>query len=216
MSLSIEFLIPKIENSVNEIYQLYKNNVGLILSEDDLKCNLFKKLYEIPEISNFEETKDKSLSANYIHSEIAWFDREGKLKIIPDISIIEPQHLLLQADKDIQLPSKGFIGYLGKSIIFELKFCKQKSGITKNFFEKEILKDFRKINKLYEKLGLDGMQNNVFCFFIVFNKSNLACNEFHSFFRTNSVGNNYKIIYKTIDFEFFKKDINSQPTTLAT
>ena len=202
MTFSIEEFKPLIETKIQELLSLVADNFGLILGEDDLKCWLFKKLYEIPKFSRFDCTRDGKYKASYIHTEIAWFDSDNKLKIIPDISIIDPKDLYMSEQPLIKLPSKGILSILGHSIIFELKFCKNKNGITKYFFENQIQKDFNKIHRLKTKHESQGATNSIFCYFIILNKAKNTCKEFKEFIKTNEEGEYFKIIYKSMDFEF--------------
>ena len=202
MAIIFENLKPNIETIIEGIHDIYKNNIGLILSEDDLKCLLFRKLSEINEISYLESTSDSNYKASYIHSEVPWFDSDEKLKIIPDITILEPQDLHLKDKHNLKLPSKRFIATLGKAIVFELKFVKTKCGISKYCFETQIKKDFLKIQRLFTKLNNQGSRGDVFCYFVIFNKSNRKCEDFNTFFNENENGEYHKIIYKTINFEY--------------
>jgi len=49
--MPLDFLIlPQIDEKIREIEAEYQVTKGLILTEDDLKCILFKKLHEIDSV----------------------------------------------------------------------------------------------------------------------------------------------------------------------
>jgi hypothetical protein len=50
--MTLDFTVrPIIEAKIKEIEREYQQSQGLILTEDDLKCLLYRKLIEIPELS---------------------------------------------------------------------------------------------------------------------------------------------------------------------
>lgn len=189
---------PIIEEKIEQLGREYERMKGLILTESDLKYQLFRKLTQIRELSIPRKTEDKNIYSTAIHSELSWFDRNGKLSITPDISIIEPGHLSILRGNTFgfKLPSKGYT-FSGGAILFELKFVRLKTGITTHIFKKQIMSDYNKIRGLKEKLDETDMGNSIFCYFIIFNKTNIACKDFKEFLINNSQGDYYKFIYKT-------------------
>lgn len=87
--------------------------------------------------------------------------------------------------------SKGFY-FEGGGIIFELKFNRYKS--TKKFL-KEIQKDFEKFDKLKR------LHDDIYCYFVIFNKTNNLCHELQNFINNNSSTSQHKLIYKSGNFE---------------
>jgi len=168
MDLLSQELLSKIEEKILELGSLYKQYRAIILTEDDLKCLLFKKLFEIDEISSFQyETSDPDILGSKIHAELSWFDENGKLTIKPDLTILEPKYLsIIRSIAGGRLPSKQY-SFEGEAIIFEIKFCRYKSGITRSFFEK-VKKDFEKINKLFRRLRNEGERLILFIVFMFF------------------------------------------------
>jgi hypothetical protein len=203
--MSLNFSVKAvIEKKIKEIADEYKKTKGLILTEDDLKCLLYRKLMKIPELSSPKATKNPSILANSIHTEVSWYDKNKKLTIKPDITILEPKNLSILHgcyDYEARLPSKGFEFY-GKAILFELKFIRNKTGIRKATVESNIKKDFEKIKKLFHRLDSQYKPYEIFCYFIIFNKTNIKCPEFEHFLRQNEESDRHKIIYKTGDVEF--------------
>jgi len=194
-----------IERKIAEIEKEYQQTQGLILTENDLKCLLYKKLMQITKLSKPIETQDQKIYANSIHTEVSWYDKNDKLTIKPDITILEPEYLSILSKYDkyksikLPLPNKEFSFY-GKAILFELKFIRNKKGITPKIFnnpKNSIERDFKKIQELFERLKSQGGDNDVFCYFVIFNKTDIKCKEFEHFMGQNRHGHRYKVIYAT-------------------
>jgi len=189
--------IQQIESVINELERDFQAVQGLILTEDDLKCQLYQRLSTIPAFNGDSPTHEQSIRANKIHCEVSWFDKAGKLAIKPDLTILEPKNLSIirHLGERAQLPSKGF-HFRGRSIIFELKFCRYKTGITPHF-HKKIEKDWNKIKELYHRLDVPGSRDKIFTFFVIFSKMDKSCPEFQDFLTENQSGNHHRIFYKT-------------------
>ena len=194
----IESLAKFIYPTIMGIEQDFRIVKGLILTEDDLKCILYSRLSRIRRLSNPITTQDKEILATSIHTELKWYDDDGKLTIVPDITILEPRHLsiLHMYRSNLRLPSKQY-SFGGKAIIFELKFCRNKMGITTNYFKNEIRADYDKIVRLFNRLDSQGLPNDIFCYFVIFNKTNLVCEEFTSFISQYGESDRHKVIYCT-------------------
>lgn len=185
-----------IEQRIEEIEKEYQQTQGLILTEDDLKCLLYARLTQILKLPDSERTEDpQEVYGTFIHSEITWYDLNNKLRIKPDITILNPKNLrIVQRDSDkLKLPSKEF-SFSGDAIIFELKFVRNKAGINLKI-TKSIKKNFEKIQKVFDRLHELKASNKVFCYFVIFNKTDVKCKEFESFVKDNGQGNAHKIIY---------------------
>lgn len=208
--MPIDFSVRNaIEQKISEIEHEYQKVQGLILTEDDLKCLFYKKLIQIPNLSKRRKTKDKKIYANSIHTEVSWYDKDGKLAIKPDITILEPENLSILHKYEgeqakLRLPSKQF-AFNGNAIIFELKFIRNKSGITPKRFngsKGSIMDDYTKIRELFKRLDSQKVHDAVFCYFIIFNKTNIKCSEFDSFIQQNGESDKHKIIYATGNVHF--------------
>lgn len=182
-------LIKKIEEKIDELGFYFEQNKAVILTEMDLQCLVYKKLLEIKELSKIKQTSDiQKFKTHSIHTEVSWFDENNKLTLKPDITLIEPKFLSIkQSNPKLKHPSKGCY-FKGGGIIFELKFNRYKS--SKRFLS-EIKKDFEKFEKIKQR-HLD-----VYCFFIVFNKTNKKSEELKSFLIKNESSSTHKLIYKT-------------------
>lgn len=184
-----------IEYSIQRIGIQFKIVKGLILTESDLKCLIYSKLMMSSYFSRPHNTREHNILSHRLHTELSWYAETGRLGIIPDITILDPRHLsIVYGLGDAILPNKQY-SFAGKSIIFELKFVKEPFGISRNVFIKDLIPDFRKINRLYRRLERDGMLDDVFCYFVIFNKTDKVCEEASRFFLKFSESQRHKIIY---------------------
>lgn len=196
-----------IEDKIDEIEKEYQRIQGLILTEDDLQCLLYNKLIQISELSAPKRAKEhtaghREVYATSIHSEITWYDQDNKLKIRPDITILEPENLniLQKGEYKIKLPSKEY-SFSGDAIIFELKFVRNKTGITRVTLN-TIKEDYEKIQKIFKRLRDLKASNEIFCYFVIFNKTDIKCREFSDFLEQNRLSKSHKIIYATGNVDF--------------
>jgi hypothetical protein len=87
----MDHLHSRIHAGIRQLANDYRNAPGTILTEDDLKCLLVSRLLEIPELRRPKPTAD--LRGTMVHTEVSWFDENGKLGIKPDITILDPRGL---------------------------------------------------------------------------------------------------------------------------
>ena len=215
MTLIDNGLLSRIESIIRSIERDYQRTQGLILTEDDLKCLIYNELKFLFQNRHrpfsrikqeaqgdylpawMDKTIDRGILASPVHCEIPWYDETNKLTIRPDITILEPSHLsILHGLKEPKLPSKQ-VEFGGQGIIFEIKFNRFKNGISSSYFFKHIKSDFDKIQRLFEKLKNQGKEKDLFCFFIVFNKTDLKCNDFQNFLNQNRTGLGFRLLYGT-------------------
>jgi hypothetical protein len=191
-------LLSRIESEIDLITHEYQKAQGLILTEADLKCLLYQRLLTIPELQGYARTRDPHIKATRIHCEVTWYDSDDKLSIRPDITILEPQNLsvLRGFGAQVNLPRKGFY-FKGSAVVFELKFNRYKSGITRSYHEK-IVKDWEKIRSLFRRLRETGIsRDRYYCFFVIFSKTDRVCPEFMAFAGANAESPVHKILYRT-------------------
>ena len=174
MALINEQLLSRIERIIRDIEKEYRRTKGLILTEGDLKCLIYKRLASLfsnnlRPFSRFHhpiqvdhipawraETIDNGIFASSVHTEIPWYNERGTLTIRPDITILEPSHLsILHGLDKPQLPSKQ-AEFGGQGIIVEIKFCRYKHGISQHFFMK-IQKDL----EIEKKKGIKNIRNDI-------------------------------------------------------
>lgn len=217
-------LVSSIKNTIEDvitgIQREYRKTQGLILTEADLKCLIYSKLrsrllprfneQSIINLTNKTDSRarantpvyywrmktyDDSVYATPVHAELAWYDENHRLAIKPDITILDPTNLsILHGFGSPTLPSKQYAFY-GKAILLELKFIRNKTGINVKTFNNSILGDFDKIKRLNDKLCAQGNNNSIFCYFVIFDKTGIACDEFISFVNQHTDVTWYKVIY---------------------
>ena len=56
MTLNFEYLLPEIEQTIDNLALDFQRVPAMILTEDDLKCHLFARLLQIPELSVAQPT----------------------------------------------------------------------------------------------------------------------------------------------------------------
>jgi len=209
--MNIDQLKHTIENSINQIESEYRITQGMILTEDDLKCCIYRKLSEnYPSLIESKDTNDQQIKAPMLHTELSWYDEDGKLTIKPDITILDPKYLsILNGGDKVKLPSKQY-SFRGDAVLLELKFIRRKKGIITGDLiplkqsKNTIYADVEKIKRLFQKLENQGAPYDLFCYFVIFNKTDKKCPEFEDFLqRINSEANGkYKMIYATGDINF--------------
>lgn len=186
--MRLNHLKTEIENKILGLKEYCINNKASILSEDDLKCHLFNRLLEIELLNTPRQTADPDILGNSLHAELPWYNDDEKLTIRPDLTILEPQELSINRSMQMQvkLPSKQ-CSFAGHAIVFEIKFCKYNSGITKNF-AKKISEDYDKVTKLFQM-----HRNDIFGYLIIFSRYDKQCAEFEHLKR--KCGDYFKIVY---------------------
>ena len=193
--------MDEIINRIHQIGAEFERCKGLILSESDLKCLIYKELYA--DFSEQKATKDiNGLTAISLHTELPWYDKFGKLTLRPDITILDASGLSLKKETAFcyqngqiyhgKLPSKEY-SYYGNAIIIEIKYYKGKNGITKAGKE-SIEKDIKKINDI---CGRNNGAKGVMVVFSKVNKGRILINELKNQFENEKV----KIIFSTAGFE---------------
>jgi hypothetical protein len=184
---------------IEDVYHFFLKTPGALLTEDDLKCQLFCRLSAISAFSAPIVTLDQHILATSVHTEVSWFDARGKLTVKPDITILDPQHLsLLYRIGSVKAPPSKQFHFDGSAYIFELKFVRGPKGITKAEFAR-IQKDFEKIERLFSKLKGDGDADNVFCYFVVFSRYGEVCDGWDEFCRSHYDSKHWKLLYKSLD-----------------
>jgi len=185
-----------IEAAIDLLAQEYAHHKALILTERDLQCQLHSRLSKLPLLTGNHPTADPEVTGPRVHADLSWYDKDGRLSIVPDLSILEVDQLsIIRSIAGGRLPSKQF-SFGGNATILETKFRRNKYGITDGFFRREIKKDIDKIDGLLAKLEAESFPNSLFCYFVVFSKSD----EMGAMFQELQNGftrRQCKLIYKT-------------------
>jgi len=131
-------------------------------------------------------------------------NENNKLVFIPDIVLIDPKSLSILNSRSFKvnikeinrLPSKGYV-FGGDSIIIELKFCRNKSGITNSNIS-SYKRDIQKIRQIQNEVKRrTNNQRKVYGFFVVFNKTEKKHGKFTKFYKDTNSERDIEIIYKS-------------------
>ncbi len=211
MPLDFTTLTPRIERLINLLKFEYSQSPGLILTEDDLKCLLHNRLSRLAVLRGSVPTRERHILGSYVHAELSWYDENRRLRIKPDITIVEPEHMSVvrgHAGPTIdpfcsghglfagasRLPSKQYeIG--GKAVTLELKFAR--SGINRAML-RLIEKDFEKMMRLFEILDRRGEGGSLFSYLVIFNKRPQRLHEtpLADFMREHGASPRHRILYR--------------------
>src|SRR5690349_10219561 len=128
----------EIISKIEDIERDFQANQGIILTEDDLKCLAFHKFYDL--FQHNLPLFNHSIKGSPLHSEIKFFDNNGKLFFRPDITIIKPENysilhsisdFVIKGDKIIyKATSSKEFEFGGDAIIIEFKFFRGNNGIV--------------------------------------------------------------------------------------
>lgn len=187
MTIVTKALQKSIVEKLKEIELKYQKSQGIILSEYDLQCLLFREIYGL--FNHEMETHNHGIKGSPLHAEIKFFDANGKLTYRPDLTIIEPKYYSILhsvsnfyfKDNTIKYrsaPTKEF-EFTGDAIIIELKFCKNKTGIGSIKAIEDDLKKILEIQRLLKQKG-----NKLYGILAIFNKTDKKSDAFNYFLAT--------------------------------
>jgi hypothetical protein len=212
MRIHFKTLTSQIDRYISLLHLEYRRVPASILNENDLKARLHSYLSRIPRLQTAVPTRDKRVLGTAVHTELPWYDENRKLRIIPDLTILEPEHLSIRRcyseplidaflgggchyPRVPRLPSKEF-EFAGNAITFELKFARR--GIDEAT-ARLIKKDFQKMERLFRILDERGEGRSVFSYLIVFNR--LAQPPWETplakFLRDHGRSSRHRILYKS-------------------
>jgi hypothetical protein len=184
---------------IDQLENSFRENKAIILSEDDLKCLVFHLVYDL--FLHNVPTFNADIKGSPLHTELKFFNSEGKLFFRPDITILNPENysirhsiadFRIKEDKVIYEPtsSKEF-EFGGDLIIIELKFCRSKLGIKDiKSFQNDIEK-MHKIKELVER----GNTSKVLGLLAIFNKTDKRTHNFNDFIASFSANSDIKAKY---------------------
>ena len=98
-------LLPSVERKVRELGDDLRRTPGMLLNEADLQCALFKKFLEIEELATEYESADPGLMTTIPHAELSSFNIEGHLRIVPDITLIDPKGSISDCARGVAIVS---------------------------------------------------------------------------------------------------------------
>jgi len=183
MPVGLSRLTYEVEKSIATLNVEYRLAPGSILTEHDLRCRLHNHLCALPAFEMTIPIEDRKTLGTRVYHDLSWYDQDHKLRIRPDITILEPERLRIpvyQAKKVLDpfsgcgyvhrnfqgLPTKEF-AFGGKAITIELKFAR--NGINEAM-AKFIKKDFDKMNRLFHILEERGDGDTVFSYLVILNR----------------------------------------------
>jgi len=192
-------LLRQIDRKVNELASAYASCHGLLLTEDDLKCALYRKLAEIPDLGEPLPTQDPHILAPRLHSELTWFDENNRLGIKPDLTILDPRDLWvgIGSGANVRLPSKGF-RFDGEAVLFELKFVRNRNGLTQKAVD-ALSKDVMKIRRLFNKYERPGDREALLCYFVIFTRVSQVCPGFTALVSAEEAEPRFRFMVKSPD-----------------
>jgi hypothetical protein len=202
-------ILDAVAAEIRSLEQEFKLHKALLLTEDDLQCHLFGRLRA--RYPGYIPTMDQGTDGLAIHSEVKFYDANGKLTLIPDLCIIPPGELSIYASvmygttprtilRRNKLPSKGF-EFSGDALAIELKYCRKKSGIN----DKDIAHyqlDFDKLKGLADlRHSRTQGQNHLLGVVAIFNKTDKGRTLVERFIQGNQHPK-IRILYCTGDVNF--------------
>ncbi len=159
----MEKMEEKITQTIKDLINDFEFYPDKYLTENDVRCLLFKKLAESQGLAQLQQTKDDSYSIP-LHTEVRWYGKSGKLKWRSDIVVVDVSSL--RAKNNIfRLPSKGY-SFNKPLAIIEIKLRRTK-GDTDNAFIKKVQEDVRKLKEIKKEVPGDYP-----CFLVVLDKKN--------------------------------------------
>jgi len=137
--------------AIKKLQSDYHQHRGMLLTEGDLECQLFRYLMLEAPFSGYHRTQynGNRPSSGYIHSQVTWFKPDQLSGFKVDLTVLEPSKLNVrhyQNEDEIyqedRKPSKGFF-YDGPSIGIELKFIRRFDDLQERAIE-----DYKKIQDM--------------------------------------------------------------------
>lgn len=204
-------IVEIIEQIVKEIEIEFQDSQGLILTEDDLKCHLFRKLY--PHFNHSMNSMDSNIKASPLHAELKYFDCYDVLTKRPDLAIFQTENLSILHSVNHEIDKVGIkynhssgkeFEFSGNSVIFELKFCRNRNGINKRHID-SYKKDILKIRELQMNTNIKSKgTNKILGIIVIFNKTDKKTGIFAELFDLQD--ESLKIIYGTGKVDFLAND----------
>ena len=147
---------------IRDLQREYSHNKGLILTEGDLECHLYKRLTDSPNFNNYAKTKSSDWKTGFVHSQITWFKRENDSGFRVDLTVLKPENLSIQDYENSETyPHKGYF-HDGMVVAIELKFIRTAEETEiENKAKEDYLKIVNNLKKAKEFLIKNGRYKNV-------------------------------------------------------
>ena len=192
----MDHLRTQIVGLINQLASEYRRAPASILTESDFQCLLVSRLMGLDDLRGERPTRDANILGTMVHSEVSWYDEEGRLSLKPDITILEPSNLSIfhGLDKSL-LPPKGY-HFNGRAIIFELKLVRERSGVTAKSIP-PIRRDLEKITRLLRKVAEEGTRLDLYAYFVLFSKVDRLPQEWDDLIAEYRRNDRLTIIYRS-------------------
>jgi len=144
-----------VQESIDEIKEIFQQFPDIFLTEEDVRSHLFAKLLA-KGLSAVKVTEDNSRSIE-LHSEVRWYGRRiPRMKSRSDIVVLDASTLVTTVSGSIRLPSKQY-GFGGFFATIEIKLRRSDRESNAAFLEK-ISEDIAKLEKIrrYVQTDFDG------------------------------------------------------------
>lgn len=171
-------IVEFIRSAVARIESRFQNVQGLALTESDLKCMLYMELSEFMG------------DLMPLHAELNWYDVEAKLRMKPDLTIVDPAGLTITESGTLRLPHKG-CQFEGPTVIVDIKYIRSK-GVQKRYLE-SIRKDMTKMKELAAR------HDDLRPIMVVFNKTHNGYEKIESLMSEFEQERSVEWIYATSD-----------------
>ena len=154
----------KLQTVLREIQQKWETCPGLILTEADAQAQVYKGLSR--DLGECQPSATPGQSAAAIHLEVPWLNKNGSLRIRPDITVLDTTQLLLEKGQGPIVIRAGETGhfslrgkwlhkqfwFVGRAFIVEIKLFRSKLPNAKEL--SGIRKDIKNMRFL---INLNGM-----------------------------------------------------------
>lgn len=143
----------------------FENNPFNFLSEDDVKCHLFMKLFKEFKFSKLKKTEDDQ-SISPLHSEVRYFNEQGKLLFQVDISAIDPQYANVYSKRVKEGRKRPMLAkrYEFDKSHFSIEIKLNKGVWSKNYTYKIWEKDLQKLRDIKSR------NSTMFCFSLLLDR----------------------------------------------
>jgi len=193
---NVDLLRTQIVDLIEQLASEYSTAPASILTESDLQCLLVSRLMGLDPLLGVRPTRDADILGTMVHSEVSWFDEEGRLWLKPDITVLDPSNLSIFHGLDgAPLPRKGF-HFNGRAIIFELKLVRGRSGVTAKSVA-SIRRDLDKITRLLRKVEQEGARDELSSYFVLFSKVDRRPQELCDLIAEHVTNDRLTIIYRS-------------------
>lgn len=190
------------ERYIRELVSDFVSNPFNFFSESDVKCRLFNMMFQNSEIGRLKRTTDGK-HIYPLHSEVTYFNREGRLLYHVDLSAVEPEETDVYSNPQTE-GIRFSKGYSAPECLFaiELKLNKR------NKREKMLViweKDMKKLDDILSR------NPSLTCFCMLLDKKNRISEE-HELTNLAASYPRIKIIYANAHGEDFFMNFESHGT----